>query len=63
MNSYYLKDDVLTRGIKGSISSYWQSNFMIMSGSYIYFYKSKRELMPHHYIYLSDCQISSQDDL
>lgn len=32
-------------------------------GSYIYLYKEKRDLMPNHFVYLADSQISSFDDL
>ncbi len=39
------------------------SDKLIFVGSYIYFYKSRRDLMPVHYIYISDCKISSKLDV
>lgn len=73
-NSTYHNFSVMTRGLKGSISSYWQNYIVVISGkidnynsnsigSYIYFYKNMKDLMPHHYYYLNDCKIVSQTDL
>jgi len=58
-NSYYHHEEVFTKGLKGSLSSNWHGYFLLVSGSYIYFYKTRKDLMPHHYIYIGDCQISS----
>ena len=58
-NSYYINEDLSTRGLKGSLSSNWTPSFLMISGSYLYFYKMRRDLMPQHYIYLGECQISS----
>ncbi|CDW82625.1 ph domain containing protein [Stylonychia lemnae] len=42
--------------------SYFQSDLLArgIQGSYLYFYKEKRELMPLYYIFLSECEIVSR---
>ena len=60
--SYYINEEVQTRGLRGSLSSNWTPSFLFMSGSYLYFYKTRRDFMPQHYIYIGDCHISSSKD-
>ena len=47
------KQTLYAQGVKQNrLTNSWKSFFVVLSGSYIYFYKSKNDLMPIHYMYI-----------
>jgi hypothetical protein len=42
-----------TLGVRETrLTNMWQAFFVVFSGSYIYFYKEERDLLPYHYLYI-----------
>jgi hypothetical protein len=42
-----------TLGVRETrLTNSWHSYFVVLSGSYIYFYKEEQDLMPYHYLYV-----------
>lgn len=47
------KQTLNAQGLKQNrLTNTWKSFFVVLSGSYIYFYKNKNDLMPIHYMYV-----------
>lgn len=42
-----------TQGVRDTRrTEVWQPYYVVISGSYIYFYKERDDLMPYHYLYI-----------
>jgi len=41
------------------LTSNWHNYFVVLSGSYIYFYKEEQDLMPYHYLYILSTNVYS----
>ena len=53
INEASFRDSLQTRGVRG-YNNYWTQYYTVASGNFLYFYKSKRELMPYHYLSLKE---------